>query len=229
MASVTPAMRQGANVCIATMNQRLQAARRLRYAAQLSQCTVTLRRRLFERCNSSSSSKGPLDIEITYRSRDELSEILRTHPTYKAKFLSRVASIPELARAYRDLDEHIKKMGYASAREPTRMPDAATVQRMQKDQILVEKSLAVQRLLQVHGIVKVGPAGVKVVPKREDKPGPDLERAVKMVRGVVPAQKGGLPPPTFVPLSKPMQWFKSVFMTTDKPTDPNKPAGSESR
>ncbi|KNC96192.1 uncharacterized protein SPPG_08346 [Spizellomyces punctatus DAOM BR117] len=146
-------------------------------------------------------------IEIRYTDPKAVTHLLRTNPDYRAAFLSVVASIPELNRAYKDLEEYLRAKGYADAKDPLKMPDSETRARMQTDQVLVEKSLLVQKLLKIHGVVRT-------VAEAENsaKPG----RSVQLVDGVVPSSKLGMEPLQTDELSPPLRWFKSLFMTGAK-------------
>ncbi|TPX71782.1 hypothetical protein SpCBS45565_g00973 [Spizellomyces sp. 'palustris'] len=146
-------------------------------------------------------------IEIRYTDPKAVTQLLRTNSDYRAAFLSVVASIPELNRAYKDLDEYLKAKGYADAKDPLKMPDAETRARMQTDQVLLEKSLLVQKLLKIHGVVRTVAEA-----EHSGKPG----RTVQMVDGVVPSSKLGMEPLRTDELSLPLRWFKSWFMTGTK-------------
>ncbi|TPX62137.1 hypothetical protein PhCBS80983_g00608 [Powellomyces hirtus] len=162
-------------------------------------------------------------LEIHYTDPKDAAHLLRTNPVYKTSFFSAVAAKPDVARAFRDLDTYLKQQGYADPHDPTHMPDAATRARMEHDPVLTEKSLLVQKLLRAHGIIRtVGQeeqerAVEQQWPDNINTVKPDRRRNVRIIDAALPADRSGrLIQP--VQMSKPLQWFKSWFMTA-KPSN----------
>ncbi|KAJ3014069.1 hypothetical protein HKX48_005351 [Thoreauomyces humboldtii] len=138
--------------------------------------------------------------------------MLDANPQHKAAFLSAVAAKPEVARAFRDLDDYLFAKGYADPRNPTHRPDEEIRARMEADNLLMEKTLLVQKLLQAHGIVRMVAPTEQAIPEKSH---PNHREGVLIVDAALPMHKLGLEPLAPTTLSKPLQWFKSFFMTSE--------------
>ncbi|KAI8590518.1 hypothetical protein BDZ88DRAFT_472870 [Geranomyces variabilis] len=164
---------------------------------------------------TSSSSPTPLPsaakLEIPYISPQDAVKVLGTNSEYRDSFFRAIAAHPPVARAFHDLDSYLKDQGYADPHDPSRMPDAATRARMEADPVLTEKSLLMQKLLRIHGIVRTQGQDPHV--REVDTP----RGKVRLVDAAMPEGRNGDTLHNQA-LSRSQQWFKRWFMTS-KPSN----------
>ncbi|KAJ3175411.1 hypothetical protein HDU87_006231 [Geranomyces variabilis] len=161
--------------------------------------------------SASSSSPSVEKLEIPYTSPQDAVKALGTNSEYRDSFFRAIAAHPPVARAFHDLDSYLKDQGYADRHDPSRMPDAATRARMQADPVLTEKSLLMQKLLRIHGIVRTQGQDPHV--REVDTP----RGKVRLVDAAMPEDSRGDTLHNQA-LSRSQQWFKRWFMTS-KPSN----------